>query len=121
MMKSKFLNLTLAVFSILIIVGCSSKQELENTNDTDHYGDVRAAAWEFINKNGWNATAKEDWKNAEVKRVVADKNYELIDTTYEGKEVLSVSFEDKENVVIGTPRILVDPNTKEVIGYMPSE
>lgn len=57
--------------------------------------------------------AKGDWQNA--KKVVVDNSYELLAGTYEDKEVLIVSFEDKVNVVIGTPLILVDPNTKESI------
>lgn len=119
-MKLKFLYLTLAVFSIWIIIGCSNKQDIENTNDTDNYGDVRAIAWEFVNEKGWNDRAKEDWQSAKVKKTIADNSYELLDKTYDGKEVLTVSFEDKDNVVIGTPSILVDLNTNEVIGYMPS-
>ena len=53
--------------------------------------------------------------------MTADDSYELLDETYEGKEVLSVSFEDKKNVVVGTPLILVAPDTNEVIGYMLGE
>lgn len=34
-MKLKFLYLTLTVFSIWVIIGCSNKQVIENTNDTD--------------------------------------------------------------------------------------
>ncbi|SES44437.1 hypothetical protein [Psychrobacillus sp. OK032] len=121
-MKLKFLYLTITVFSIGIIIGCTNKQVIEeNTNDTDNYGDVRAVAWEFINEKGWNDRAKEDWQSAKVKKTIADNSYELLDKTYDGKEVLTVSFEDKNSVVIGTPSILVDPDSNEVIGYMPSE
>ncbi|MFS0688809.1 hypothetical protein AB1K89_06165 [Sporosarcina sp. 179-K 8C2 HS] len=52
---------------------------------------------------------------------IADDKYVLLDENYDGKEVLVVSFEDIDNVVTGTPSIIVDPNTNEVIGYMPSE
>ncbi|ARK25037.1 hypothetical protein SporoP37_10515 [Sporosarcina sp. P37] len=43
------------------------------------------------------------------------------ETKNKNKEVLTVSFEDAENVVTGTPQILIDPNTYKVIGYMPTE
>ena len=56
-----------------------------------------------------------------MKKMIANNSYELLDKTYEGKEILIVSFEDKENVVVGTPLILIDPNLNEVIGYMPGE
>ncbi|MGB5946964.1 hypothetical protein [Paenisporosarcina sp.] len=45
----------------------------------------------------------------------------MLDTRYEGNEVAAVSFHDKDNVVVGTPLILVDLETNEVVGYMPSE
>ena len=106
---------------MLLIVGCSNNQDVGNITETDSYEKVREVAWEFIEEKDWHENAKEDWKNAKVKKVIADNSYELLDKTYEGKEVLTVSFEDKKNVVVGTPLILVDPNLNEVIGYMAGE
>ncbi len=117
-MKLKSLYLAITAFWL---VGCSNYQEVGNITDTDSYDKVREVAWEFIEEKGWNDTAKEGWKSARVKRIIADNSYELLDKTYERKEVLSVSFEDKENVVVGTPLILVDPILNEVIGYMAGE
>lgn len=118
-MKLKFLAIT--AFLILLLVGCSNNQDVGNITDTDSYEKVREVAWEFIEEKGWNDTAKEGRKSAKVKKITADNSYELLDKTYEGKEILTVSFEDKENVVVGTPLILVDPNLNEVIGYMAGE
>lgn len=120
-MKLKFLYLTLTVLSILLICGCSTKQDKVNSKGTENYVRIRIVAWDFIEERGWGDTAIEDWKSAEVKKTIADNSYELLDKTYEGKEVLRVSFEDQENVVVGPPLILVDPETNEVIGYMPGE
>lgn len=117
-MKLKFLYVVITAF---LFVGCSNNQDVGTITDTDSYEKVREVAWEFIEEKGWNGTAKEGWKSAEVKSVIADNRYELLDETYEGKEILTVSFEDKENVVVGTPLILVDPNLNEVIGYMAGE
>ena len=58
---------------------------------------------------------------AEIKKVDVNNKFELLDSNYEGMEVLSVSFEDKENIVVATPIILIDPDTNKVIGYMRSE
>lgn len=117
-MKLKFLYLAITAF---LLVGCSTNQDVRDVADTDRYEKVREAAWEFLEEKGWNDTAKEGWKSAEVKKIIADNSYEWLDKNYEGKEVLIVSFEDKENVVAGTPLLLVDPNLSEVIGYMAGE
>ncbi|MBO0587163.1 hypothetical protein [Sporosarcina sp. E16_8] len=120
-MKLKFLFLTITALLTLLIVGCSNNQDVGNITDSDRYENVRKIAWEFIEEKGWNDTAKEEWESGEVKKVIADNSYELLDKTYEGKEILIVSFEDKENSVVGTPLILVDPDINEVIGYMAGE
>jgi len=120
-MKLKFLYLAITAFLIMLVAGCSDKQHAGDITDTDSYENVRKIAWEFIAEKGWNDTAKDGWQNAKVKKEIADNRYELLDKTYEGEEILSVSFEDKENVVVGTPIILVDPDTNEVIGYMAGE
>jgi len=117
-MKLKFLYVAITAF---LLVGCSNNQDVGTITDTDSYEKVREVAWEFIEEKGWNNTAKEGWESAKVEKIIADNRYELFDKTYEGKEIVSVSFEDKENVVVGTPLILVDPNLNEVIGYMASE
>jgi hypothetical protein len=120
-MKLKFLYLSMALFSIFLIIGCSSKQDGGNSKATDNYEKIREVAWDFIKEKGWDDEALDEWKSAEVKKTIADNSYVLLDKTYEGKEVFKVSFEDQGNVVVGPPLILVDPKTNEVIGYMPGE
>ena len=86
----KLLYLILTVFSILLIAGCTNKSEIENTNDKERFEQVREVAWAFVEEKGWNETAEENWQNAKVKKEIANNSYELLDKTYEGKEVLSV-------------------------------
>ncbi|AJD90293.1 hypothetical protein JMA_09760 [Jeotgalibacillus malaysiensis] len=62
-----------------------------------------------------------DWKSAEVRNVTADQSYELLDDSYRGEDALYVIFENKENLTNGTPNILIDPDTNEVMGYMATE
>lgn len=120
-MKFKFVYFVCTVFSITLILGCSNKPVIENTSEMDSHEDAKAAAWEFLNEKGWQDQAKEDFESAEVAKVHADSKYVLLDQTYDGKELLEVSFEDVDHAVTGTPLILVDSNTNEVVGYMPSE
>lgn len=110
-------NLFLLLVIALLLIGCSKDDNAEN----DKFNEIRKIAWDFVNEQGW-ITADEDWQSAEVKEVVVNDYYELFDESYHGKTVLSVTFLDKENVlVVGTPDILVDPETGSVIGYLPGE
>ena len=119
--KKAILYLVLAVFSTLLLVGCSGQQNTESQNGADGHDGAREIAWDFVKANGWHHTASEKWQSAEVTKVVANNNYELLDETYDGQEVLSVTFEDEQNSVVGTPLILIEPDTNKVIGYMPTE
>ena len=120
-MKCKFIYFVCTFFSITLILGCSNKPVTEITSEIDSYEDVKAAAWEFLNEKGWQDQAKDDFESAKVEKVHADSKYVLLDQTYDGKELLEVSFEDVDHAVTGTPLILIDSNTNEVVGYMPSE
>lgn len=119
-LKLKLLFFATVLF-IFFIVGCSSKQEVGTTNGTDSYENIREIAWNFLVEKDWTERAIEDWKTAEVEKIIARSNYALLDENYDGKDVLAVSFEDKGKFVVGPPVILVDPDTNEVIGYIPAE
>jgi len=94
----------------------------DNTSaEINKYDNARKAAWEYLKEKGWNDTAKGEWESAIVKQTIADEKYELVDKRYVGEIVLSVAFEDQDNVVVGTPLVLVDIDTLEVIGYLPGE
>ncbi|WNS79292.1 hypothetical protein RRU94_17235 [Domibacillus sp. DTU_2020_1001157_1_SI_ALB_TIR_016] len=120
-MKRLRLYLAAIVFFLLPLASCSDNHAMEKDVEADSYTKVRESAWRFLKDKGWNNTTKENWQSAKVEKVVIDNGYELLDKAYKGKEALSVSFEDNENVVVGIPKILVDANTNKVIGYMPSE
>lgn len=117
------MKLTLLVLTILLslIAGCSTTEDTVKDTNEDGYELVRNAAWEFIQEKGWSESAKGNWQSGNVEIIKADGNYEMLDSRYVGKEVAAVSFHDKENVVVGTPLILVDFETNEVVGYMPSD
>lgn len=98
----------------------SSIKQINNIISSN-YSKIKEIAWKFLEENGWSNTAQEEWKSATVTKVIVNKDYELLDKNYKGKEVFSVSFKDKENIVASTPIILVDADTYKVIGYMPGE
>ena len=100
------------------VTGCNEVER--DTGNEQSYDDVRKIAWDYLNEQGWNENTK-DWQSAVVTKTVVNDDFELIDTNFEGTEAWSVSFVDKDNVVVGTPIILVDPKSNKVIGYMPGE
>ncbi|MCT8138336.1 hypothetical protein H1D32_11595 [Anaerobacillus sp. CMMVII] len=105
-------------FIALVLSSCSNLNDKEMT---DNYDNVREVAWEFIKEQGWHDRVSDDWQSARVKQIVVDKSYHLFDQTYEGTEVLSVSFKEKQELVASFPLILVDEQTNKVIGYIPGE
>ena len=119
-MKRIYMYIGLTFITILLSTACTNQVDTGFIY-TDEDDVVKEAAWGFIEEKGWSDSINKDWQSAKVEKIMADKKFELFDTTYEGKEVLSVSFSDSVNMVIGTPIILVAPDTNEVIGYMPSE
>lgn len=100
------------------ITGCNEVEK--DTGNEQSYDDIRKIAWDYLNEQGWSENAK-DSNSAVVKKIVVNDNYELIDSRFEETEAWSVSFVDKDNVLVGTPTILVDPTTNKVIGHMPGE
>lgn len=62
---------------------------------SSNYMNIREMAWNFLKEKGWNDRAKKEWKSATVTKVIVNEEYELLDESYDGKEVFSVSFKDK--------------------------
>ena len=116
-----FINKSKWLFLLIIIIWVSGCTEVEkSTGNEESYDDVKKVAWDYLNEQRWSENAK-DSNHAVVKKIIVNDNYELIDSRFEGTEAWSVSFVDKDNVLVGTPTILVDRKTKKVIGYMPGE
>lgn len=120
-MRKISLSLLIIIFFSFLMVGCSMNENGQNHNDTNSYTKVKEVAWHFAKYKGWTDTAKGNWQSAKVTKVIANSNYDLLDKTFEGKDGLAVSFEDKENTVVSTPVILIDSMTQKVISYMPHD
>ncbi|TFB23881.1 hypothetical protein E3U55_03445 [Filobacillus milosensis] len=117
-MESRFLKFLTLTISISLVIGCSKEQA--NTSN-DSYNDIKKVAWEYIEEQEWLEYNNGNWQDAEVKQIEADDTYELLKDGYDGEQVMSVTFKDEEKTQVSTPVILVDPDTKEVIGYLPGE
>jgi hypothetical protein len=106
-MKPKFIYIAMTLLSILLMAGWFNK---------DSYDPVREAAWKFVEEKGWNGR-EEDWKKGKVETRMVDSSFEMLDKTFQGKEVVTVTLEN----ALAAPLIIVDPDTTEVIGYIPGE
>lgn len=118
-------NITCLIILLLMTVsiGCSNNTDVQKTavSKEEEFHNARKIAWEFLKERQWNDRAKDNWKTAKVTQTTVDENYQLLNKGYEGRKILSVSFEDKEIAAAGTPVILVDPTSKEIVGYLPGE
>ncbi|KEZ52444.1 hypothetical protein [Metabacillus indicus] len=106
---------TILLLLCLLLTGCSNSEE-------DGYKEVRKAGWNFIKQNKWENRVSGGWEQAKVEAYTVDKGQaQFMDEQYIGDEVLRVEFEDRANTAAGAPVILVDQETKRVIGYLPGE
>ncbi|MDC3418392.1 hypothetical protein [Aquibacillus salsiterrae] len=92
----------------VIIVKREHDGEYDKFIEKGYYKDIREIAWNFLVDKGWSDSASEEWESATVTKITVNEAYHLLDNSYEGEEVFSVSFADRENVVTTTPIILVD-------------
>ncbi|MFY3793324.1 hypothetical protein ACOQFO_16770 [Ureibacillus sp. MALMAid1270] len=126
-MTKAVLRNAFAVLLLILLVGCSADPKvddgtnIENGIVSDEYNEARKIAWDYILEMGWDKHAEGDWQSAEVQVVEVGEHYELFDESYLGEEVLEVSFVDVASTLVGTPEILVDSETGEVVGYLPGE
>ena len=119
-MKSK-LTLAYLLFFSLFLLGCANNEaEEDKAKKKDNYTEVRNVVMDFIEHQGWNQqyypTIK-DWENARVEMFTVSADYKFVDESYVGKEIYEVHMED----ALASPTIYVDPETLEVIGYVPGE
>lgn len=109
-MKISNLSFIFVILFLTLLIGCTN----------DKFVEEKKVAWNYLVNQEMSDNANEDLDKASVSEVEVSDDYKLIDETYIGKTVVAVTFEDKENVVIGTPTVLVSSDNK-VIGFIPSE
>ena len=120
-MVRNLIQVSLILMIMFFTVGCGASEEIHLGAKEEHLV-AKEAAWNFLVEKEWDEGVKEgSWQDAEVNEVTVDDDYSLLDESYEEKEVLSVSFENKENLAVGVPVILVSVETNEAVGYMPGE
>ncbi|WP_337873976.1 hypothetical protein [Exiguobacterium sp.] len=63
----------------------------------------------------------EDVKQATIQSITVDDRFKLIDSRFEGSRAWLVTFPSDSQRTVETPQVLVESESNEVIGYLPSE
>lgn len=112
-----FLKKAAIILVILVaLCGCNTVKSSDHAVEQNNYKTEIENSWRYIQEMNWNDRVSSGIEAASVKKVVVDENYELLDNSYYGDEVLEVSFEDNQDSVIGAPSILVS-SSGDVIGH----
>ncbi|WP_088006028.1 hypothetical protein [Indiicoccus explosivorum] len=116
-MSNKLKSAGVLLLSLWIMAGCSPEQTAEETAE---HREARQAAWNFVQEMGWAGTLDESsWETAAVERIVAPDYYEYVDASFEGEEVLLITFPEEGEPVASVTHFLVDKETNEVVGFLP--
>ena len=116
-MKSKLTLVYILLFLSFFMMGCANNEvEEDKVKKDDGYTEVRNVVIDFIEEQGWQYSIK-DWEHARVEKLTVDAGNKFVDESYVGKEIYGVHMED----ALASPTIHVDPETLEVIGYVPGE
>lgn len=114
----KLILVTAIVFSLLVLGGCqtSERQTGSETKATQTKKDVREIAWNSLS----DSEKKEmnvEWKSATVSKAIANtKGFILVDRSFEGKEVIMVTFRNTKSGFFISK--LVDEKSQKVVGAL---
>ena len=110
---------TVLCLTILMLTGCMQPSTSSPTQSDDEAGAIKSAVL-FLEQMDWQPV-DEDSKQATIQSIKVDDRYELLDAQFKGKRVWIITFPTDSQRAIEIPHVLVDPESKEVIGYLPSE
>ncbi|KUP09207.1 hypothetical protein Q75_00830 [Bacillus coahuilensis p1.1.43] len=121
MKKTSWKLILLAMITFGFMVACENTQEIEadknSSEQSVEYDVIRDVAEQYLLKAGWNTSG--DWNSATITIDIVEDTAIVKDTKYLGEEVYHVSLDDPS--ITASPVVLVDPETKEGIGFIPGE
>lgn len=110
---------TALCFAIFMLVGCTQPSSLSSMPPDDEKVIINHAI-EYLNNMDWLPN-DEDGKQATIQSITVDDRYELVDSSFEGTRAWLVTFPSDSQRTIEIPQVLVESESNEVIGYLPSE
>lgn len=117
LMKKSLILLNYFFISMIVLFGCS-----ESLNSSGEYLEIKKNAWDYLVENDWESSASKKLEEAIVEEVILkEREANLLNDSFIGKEILKVTFQEKENQVLSPPQILINPENNKVIGYISSE
>ncbi|MCP3760962.1 hypothetical protein NLX67_00950 [Domibacillus sp. A3M-37] len=96
------------------LTGCAEGNQAKFDGE---FAREKQAAWAFLQEQDWTVKAEE---MAAVNVTKERQDVEWIRSS-DSKKWVAVSFAEEKRSVTGIPIILIEPETKEVVGYIPGE
>jgi hypothetical protein len=91
---------------LIMIVSIPFVQGCKKDKDSDPDLQIREIAWNYLNSQA-QATVNVDWRKVPV-----------TETTYNGVSVYAVTFNTKDDALLGPIIVYVDVSSKAVLGQM---
>ncbi|WED56512.1 hypothetical protein OE059_06570 [Exiguobacterium profundum] len=110
---------TALCFAIFMLVGCTQTSSLSSMPPDDEKAIINSAI-EYLNNMDW-LPIDEDGKQATIQSITVDDRFELVDSRFEGTQAWIVTFPSDSQRTVEIPQVLVESESNEVIGYLPSE
>ncbi|MGA9467472.1 MAG: hypothetical protein WBV10_07575 [Exiguobacterium marinum] len=110
---------TVLCLTIFLLTGCMQPSTSSPTQSDDEADAIKSAV-SFLEQMDWQPV-DEDSQQATIQSIKVDDRYELIDSHFKGAHAWLITFPADSQRTIETPHVLVDPESNEVIGYLPSE
>ncbi len=105
--------------TILMLTGCMHPSTSSSTYSDDEADAIKSAVL-FLEQMDW-LPVNEDSKQATIQSIKVDDRYELLDSQFKETHAWLITFPTDSQRTIEIPHVLVDPESNEVIGYLPSE
>lgn len=121
-MNKRVTLICLTAIGLIIMIAGFNINIYDNNDEKYVYQQI---AWESLNK-GNKQEIIGNWQEAKVEIITRDHDFSLIPLNnlgskinVKGKEMVVVSFDSKNETILGRVIVYIDPQTKKVVGIAP--
>ena len=106
-------------FTIMMLVGCIQPSTSPSIQSDDETAIIKSSVT-YLNNMDWLPT-DENGRQATIQSIIVDNRYDLVDSRFEGTRAWLVTFPSDLQRTVEIPQVLVESESKEVIGHLLSE